>query len=42
MVLEDILLKVFPHFKSMEANNPQGVANLYARDMVGRIYVVDL
>ena len=28
-----------PHYKSMEANNPQGMVNLYPRGMVARIYV---
>ena len=29
------------HYKSMGANEPQGVANLDPRGMVGRIYVGD-
>ena len=33
--------KVFPHYKSMETNDPQGVANLEPRDMAGTIYVGD-
>ena len=31
----------FSHFKSMGANDPQGMANLDPRGMVGRIYVED-
>ena len=31
----------FPHFKSMETIDPQGMANLNPRGMVGRIYVGD-
>ena len=31
----------FSHFKSMEANESRGVANLDPKDMVGRIYVGD-
>ena len=31
-------LKVFPHYKSMEANDPQGVVNLDPRGMVDRIW----
>ena len=31
----------FTHYKSMGANNPQGVANLDPTGMVGRIYVGD-
>ena len=31
----------FSHFKSMGANAPRGVANLYPRGMVGRTYVDD-
>ena len=29
------------HFKSMEANDPQGMANVDPKGMVGRIYVGD-
>ena len=38
-VLEKILS--FPHYKSLEANEPQGMANLDPRGMVGWIYVRD-
>ena len=31
----------FSHYKSMGANEPQGVANLGPRGMVGRIYAGD-
>ena len=31
----------FPHYKSMGANDPRGVANLDPRGIVGRIYVGD-
>ena len=31
----------FSHYKSMGANNPQGVASLDPRGMLGRIYVGD-
>ena len=31
----------FPHYKSMGANDPPGVANLDPRGMDGRIYVGD-
>ena len=30
-----------PNYKSMEANDPQGVANLDPRGMAGTIYVGD-
>ena len=33
------LKKGFPHYKSLEANDPQGAANLDARGMAGTIYV---
>ena len=32
----------FPHFKSMEANNSQGMANLDPRGMFGRIYELNI
>ena len=35
------LKTVFPNYKSMEANDPQGVANLDPRGMAGTIYVGD-
>ena len=38
---EEDFLCFFPHFKSMGANDPQIVANLDPRGMVGRIYVGD-
>ena len=45
MVSEKNIFKVFLlllfHYKSMEANEPRGVANLDPRDMVGRIDVGD-
>ena len=31
--------KGFPHYKSMEANDPQGVVNLDPRGMVDMIYI---
>ena len=31
----------FSHYKSMGANDPQGVANLGLRGLIGRIYVGD-
>ena len=37
---EDFFL-VFSHYKSMGDNEPHGVANLYPRGMVDRIYVGD-
>ena len=33
-----IFLTFFPYYKSMEANDPQGLANLDPRGMIGRIY----
>ena len=30
---------IFSYYKSMEANDPRGVANLHPRGMIGRIYV---
>ena len=43
MVLEKICINyhVFPQKKSMEAKDPQGVANLDPRDIVGRTNVGD-
>ena len=38
MVSEKIFFNVFSYNKSMEANDPRGVANLDPRGMVGRIY----
>ena len=32
-------LKKNPHYKSMKANDPQGVANLDPRGMAGTIYL---
>ena len=40
MVSEKIFLS-FSHYKPMRANEPQGVANLHPRGMVGRTYVSD-
>ena len=34
-----IFLRFFSYYKSMEANDPRGVANLDPRGMIGRIYV---
>ena len=34
-----IFFYVFSYYKSMEANDPRGVANLDPRGMIGRIYV---
>ena len=34
-------LKVFPHYKSMEAMDLQVVASLNPIDLIGRIYVED-
>ena len=31
----------FSHYKSMEANDPQGMASLGPRALIGRIYVGD-
>ena len=31
----------FSHYKSMGANDPWGLANLYSRGLIGRIYVGD-
>ena len=33
-----IFLRFFSYYKSMEANDPRGVANLDPRGMIGRIY----
>ena len=33
-----IFLRFFSYYKSMEANDPPGVANLDPRGMIGRIY----
>ena len=41
MVSLRFLKKVFQHYKSMEANDPQGVVNLDPRGMVDRIYIGD-
>ena len=38
MVSKKIFFYTFSYFKSMEANDPQGVANLDHRGMIGRIY----
>ena len=40
MASEKIFLR-FSHYKSMEANDPWGVANLDPRDLIGMIYVGD-
>ena len=39
MVLEKIFL-CFPHYKSMGVIDPQDVASLDSRGLIGRIYVV--
>ena len=33
-----IFFNMFSYYKSTEANDPRGVANLDPRDMIGRIY----
>ena len=33
-----LLFTFFSYYKSMEANDPRGVANLDPRGMIGRIY----
>ena len=38
MVSEKIFFYVVSYYKSMEANDPRGVANLDPRGMIGRIY----
>ena len=38
MVSEKKIFLRFSYYKSMEANDPQGVANLDPRGMIGRIY----
>ena len=38
MISEKKILLLFPYYKSMEANDPQGLANLDPRGMIGRIY----
>ena len=40
MVSEKDFLR-FSHYKSMGANDPQGVASLGPRGLIGRIYVWD-
>ena len=35
---KNIFFYVFPYYKSMEANDPHGVANLDPRGIIGRIY----
>ena len=35
---EEDFFYVFSYYKSMEANDPRGVANLDPRGMIGRIY----
>ena len=40
MVSEKIFLR-FTHYKSVEANDSWGMANLDPRDLIGRIYVGD-
>ena len=41
MVSEKIFIFCFSHYKSLEANDPRGVANLEPRAMVGRIVLGD-
>ena len=41
MVSEKKIFLSVSHYMSMEANDPQGVASLGPREMVGRIYVGD-
>ena len=38
MVSENKIFYVFSYYKSMEANDPRGVANLDPRGMTGRFY----
>ena len=38
---EDFFFLVFPHYKSMGAYDPKGMASSDPRGMVGRIYVGD-
>ena len=38
MVIEKKIFYVFSYYKSMEVNDPRGVANLDPRAMIGRIY----
>ena len=38
MISEKKIFYVFSYYKSMEANDPRGVANLDPRGMIGRIY----
>ena len=39
MVSEKKIFKVFSNYKSMGANEPQGVATLDPKGLIGRIYV---
>ena len=39
MISEKKIFLSFSHYKSMGANDPQGVANLNPRGMVGSIYL---
>ena len=41
MVSEKKIFLRFSHYKSMEANDPWGMANLDPRDLIVRIYVGD-
>ena len=41
MVSEKKIFFRFSHYKSMGANDPQGMANLDPRGFIGRIYVGD-
>ena len=41
MVSEKKIFLRFSHYKSMGANDPQDVANLDPRGLIGRIYVGD-
>ena len=38
MVSEEDFFTFFSYYKSMETNDPRGVANLDPRGMIGRIY----
>ena len=41
MVSEKEIFSSFSHCKSMEANDPWGMASLSPRGLIGRIYVGD-
>ena len=41
MVSKKKIFLSFPHYMSMGANDPQGMASLDPKGLIGRIYVVD-